>query len=50
MLSHGWQSIRLESSNRLSINSRIQWGGHSKGGSKDMSELMTLFRVIAAMS
>jgi len=51
-LSYGWQSIRLEGSNRLSINSRIgkvipkrdnKWEKvMCIGASKDMSELMRM--------
>ena len=61
-MSYGWQSIRLEVSNRLSINSRIgkaipKWDKKwekgkliSIGASKDMSELMRMFSAIASMS
>ena len=65
ILSYGWQSIRLEVSNRLSFHSRIgkaipkglskwekgklMWIG-SIGASKDMSELMRMVRAIASMS
>ena len=62
ILSYGWESIRLEVSNRVSINSRIGKAipkGDNKwekgkliciGASKDMSELMRMVRAIASMS
>ena len=61
-LNYGRQSIRLEGSNRLTINSRIgkvipkgdnKWEKGKLiciGASKDMSELMRMVRAIASMS
>ena len=62
LMDGNWQSIRLEVSNRLSINSRIEKAipkGDNKwekgkliciGASKDMSDLMWMVRAIASTS